>query len=148
MGASPQTLAWSIAMGLAIGVNPLIGTTTVLCLAAAFWLRLNIVASQIANHAMFPVELALLLPFLRLGAIVFHTAPLPLSPHLLLQSARSAPLALARALWDWEWHAFVLWAAISVVAVPAIALGLTPVLRRLNTRVRRHEYPILPLAGG
>ena len=144
MGATPRTLAWSIAAGLMIGINPIIGTTTVLCLAAAFSLRLNVVASQIANHAMFPLELALVVPFIRFGSRVFHTEAMPLSPRLFLEAARTAPIALTRELWMWEWHAFVLWAAVSTVAVPAVALALTPVLRRLLRRVERHQYPILP----
>jgi len=147
MGATPRSLAWSIAAGVLIGINPVIGSTTVLCLAAAFSLWLNVVASQIANHAMFPLELALVIPFIRLGSRVFHTAVMPLSPHLFFQAARSAPLALTRQIWLWEWHAFVLWAVAAVVAAPAIAVGLTPVLRRLLVRVQRHEYPVIPAIG-
>ena len=145
MGATPRSLAWSIAAGLLIGINPLIGTTTVLCLAASFSFRLNVVASQIANHAMFPLELALVIPFIRLGSRVFHTAAMPLSPRLFFQAARTAPIALTRQLWLWEWHALVLWAAISVVAAPLIALALTPLLQRLHTRIQRHQYPIVPI---
>jgi hypothetical protein len=47
----------------------------------------------------------------------------------------------------WEWHALVLWAAISAIAAPLIALALTPVLGRLLARVQRHEYPIVPVGG-
>jgi uncharacterized protein (DUF2062 family) len=144
MGATPSTLAWSIAAGLLIGINPLIGTTTILCLAVSFPCRLNLVATQIANHAMFPLELLLVVPFIRLGARVFRTAPMPLSPHLFLIAARTAPLALTRQLWLWEWHAFVLWLTVSAVAAPLIALVLTPLLRRMLTRIQRHEYPIIP----
>ena len=147
MGATPRRLAWSIAAGLVIGINPIIGTTTALCLAAAFAFRLNVVASQIANHAMFPLEVVLVIPFIRLGSRVFHTAPMPLSPHLFLRAARVAPLALTRQLWLWEWHALVLWAVISVAAVPLLALVLTPLLRRLSARIQHHEYPIVPIAG-
>jgi len=49
MGATPQRLAWSIAVGIAVGLNPVVGSTTVLCLALSFALRLNIVATQIAK---------------------------------------------------------------------------------------------------
>lgn len=144
MGATPRTLAWSIALGVLVGINPLLGTTTIFCLALSSVLRLNLVASQIANHAFFPVELALVLPFLRLGARVFHTAPMPLSPSLFLAAARANPLALTRQMWLWEWHAFVVWLCLSVAIAPPIALALTPLLRRLLTRVQRHQYPILP----
>jgi uncharacterized protein (DUF2062 family) len=147
MGATPQRLAWSIAAGLMIGINPLIGTTTVLCLAVAFLFRLNPVASQVANHAMFPMELMLVIPFIRLGAFVFHTPAMPLSPGLFLLAVRRTPVALTRALWQWEWHAFLVWAVIALLAVPLVALALTPVLERMLTRVERHQYPIVPIAG-
>jgi uncharacterized protein (DUF2062 family) len=143
MGATPSTLAWSIAAGLLIGINPLLGTTTLLCLAFTSCFRLNLVAAQIANHSMFPVELGLVIPFIRLGARVFHTAPMPLTPRVFLNAARSTPLGLIRQLWLWEWHALLVWAAISAVAAPLLALALTPVLRGLLKRVQRHQYPIL-----
>jgi hypothetical protein len=143
MGATPRTLAWSIALGMMIGLNPVIGTTTLLCLAVAGCFRLNVVASQIANHAMFPVEVALVLPFIRLGSRVFHTAAMPLSPRLFMQAARTAPIALTRQLWMWEWHALAVWAAIAVVAAPLIAVGLTPLLERMLGRIQRHQYPIV-----
>jgi uncharacterized protein (DUF2062 family) len=145
MGATPHTLAWSIAVGLMVGINPLLGSTTAICLALSMRFRLNVVATQIANHAMFPLELALVIPFIRLGSFVFRTAAMPLSPHLFLKAARTAPLTLMRQLWTWEWHAFVLWGVIAVIAAPMIALALTPLLRILLGRVQRHQYPIVPL---
>src|SRR5207253_4599020 len=50
MGASPEKLAWSIAVGVLIGINPILGSTTILCLALAFVFRLNVAASQVGNH--------------------------------------------------------------------------------------------------
>lgn len=139
MGATPRSLAWSIAVGVLLGINPVLGTTTLLCLAIAVSFRLNILASQIAMQAMFPVELMLMVPFLRMGARVFHTAAMPLAPGILVKEARHAPYALIRSLWMWEWHAFVLWAAIAVLAVPLVALVLTPLLERIQARIRRHQ---------
>jgi uncharacterized protein (DUF2062 family) len=144
MGATPRTLAWSIAAGLLIGINPLFGTTTIFCLAIAFPFRLNVVATQIANHVVFPLQLVLVIPFIRLGSRVFRTAPMPLSPHLFLAAARTNPLTLTRQLWLWEWHAFLLWLAIAILTAPLLVFALTPLLRRLLTRVQRHQYPILP----
>ncbi|MDR3744784.1 MAG: DUF2062 domain-containing protein [Acidobacteriaceae bacterium] len=145
MGAAPHTLAWSIAIGLFVGINPLLGSTTLLCLAVSFRFRLNLAASQIANHAMFPLELALVIPFIRMGSRVFRTAEMPLSPNLFLQGVRSAPLTLTRQLWMWEWHALVLWAVISAIAAPLLAFALTPVLRGLLARVQQHQYPVVSM---
>jgi uncharacterized protein (DUF2062 family) len=143
-GASPQKLAWSLAAGALIGINPILGSTTVLCLALAFVFRLNIAASQLTNHLAYPLQLLLVIPFIRLGSRLFHTAPLPLSPSQLLHDAREAPLALIRQLWLWESHALILWAILAAILTPAIALSLTPILRRLFTRVQRHQYPLIP----
>jgi uncharacterized protein (DUF2062 family) len=143
MGASPEKLAWSIAAGLLVGVNPILGSTTILCLAVAILFRLNVAASQLGNHIVYPLELILVIPFIRIASRIFHTAPMPLSANELLHAAREHPVALSRQLWLWEWHAFVLWAILAAVAVPIFALALTPLLRKLLKRVERHQYPIL-----
>jgi len=144
MGASPEKLAWSIAAGLLIGINPILGSTTILCLAVAFVFRLNVAASQLGNHIVYPLELILVIPFIRVASRIFHTAPMPLSANELLRAAREHPFDLSRQLWLWEWHAFLLWAAIALGSIPIIALAITPVLRLLLSRVRAHKYPVIP----
>jgi uncharacterized protein (DUF2062 family) len=146
MGASPERLAWSIAIGLLIGINPILGSTTILCLALAFVFRLNVAASQIGNHIVYPLQLILIIPFIRVGSRVFHTVPMSLSANELLHAARERPLALSRQLWLWEWHAFLLWIVLATVTIPLIALALTPFLRKLLARVERHQYPLLTMA--
>jgi uncharacterized protein (DUF2062 family) len=146
MGASPEKLAWSIAAGLIIGINPILGSTTVLCLAVAVLFRLNVAASQIGNHLVYPLELLLVIPFIHVASMIFHTAPMPLSANELLHAAREHPLVLGRQLWLWEWHALLLWAVIAAIAIPLLALILTPLLRRLLARVEHHQYPLLAIA--
>jgi uncharacterized protein (DUF2062 family) len=143
MGASPQKLAWSLALGLLIGINPILGSTTILCLVLAFIFRLNLAASQIGNHIVYPLELVLVVPFIHVASRIFHTAPMPLSAKELLRAARENPLALTRQLWLWEWHAFLVWAVIAAIGIPITALVLTPVLRRLLNRVEHRQYPLL-----
>jgi uncharacterized protein (DUF2062 family) len=145
MGASPEKLAWSIAIGLLIGINPILGSTTVLCLVLAFVFRLNVAASQIGNHIVYPLQLILIIPFIHVGSRIFHTAPMSLSANELLHAAREHPLALSRQLWLWEWHAFLLWIIVAIVAIPLAELALTPILRRLLARIERHQYPILSM---
>lgn len=138
-GASPKRLAWSIAVGLLIGVNPALGTTTILCLAVAMLFRLNIAASQLANHVIYPVQLLLLVPFLQLGSFLFHTEPVPFSTRTLLAAAKENPVGFIRQISRWEWHAFLVWATLAVVLVPVIGLALTPLLRRLSVRLQRRD---------
>jgi len=131
-GAEPERLAWSLALGAVVGVNPLIGSTTLLALGLASVFRLNLVASQVGNHAMYPVEIALFPVFVKLGSMLFSTAKLPLNGKALLEAVKHHPWDTTRVLWVWEWHALVVWAGFAVVAMPAIALGLRPMLERMQ----------------
>jgi uncharacterized protein (DUF2062 family) len=142
MGATPEKLAWSLAIGCVIGINPLLGSTTILCLAVIFALRLNTVAGQLGNHLMYPLELLLVIPFIRAGERLFHTAPLPILSTQIFTLARKAPVATVKLLWQWEWHALVVWAMCSVVLTPALALILTPVLRHSMSYRERQKQKI------
>ena len=93
---------------------------------------------------MFPFEVALVIPFIRLGSRVFRTSAMPLSAADFLHYARTAPLALLRLVWIWEWHAFALWLVLAALAAPLIAVTLTPLLVHVQGRVRRHQFPIVP----
>ncbi len=138
-GVTPQRLAWSLAVGFVVGVNPLLGSTTVCALAAAYLLGLNLVASQIISHLVYPLELLLFPAFIRLGDLLFRTSPLPLTLEGLVAAARTHPWQTTRLLWFWEWHALVIWALFTVVAAPAIALSLKPALVRTQARLKRRE---------
>ena len=137
MGADPDKLAWSLALGLVVGVNPLLGSTTVVALGVAAAFRLNLVASQVGNHAVYPLEILLFPVFIKLGDVLFGTEKLPLAGKALWHAAKHHPLETTRLLWTWEWHALVVWAMFAAVAMPAIALGSEPVLRKMAERVRK-----------
>ena len=65
---SPRQIAMILVVGLVLGVFPLPGIPTFLCLFAALGLRLNIAALQLLNNVTSPLQLALWLPLERLGA--------------------------------------------------------------------------------
>ncbi len=135
-GASPRRLAWSIAIGFIIGINPIIGSTTVLTIAISHLLKLNHPASQLGTHSAYPFQLLLLLPFLQAGSVVFGMGPLPLQPAEILHQVKTHPFVLLRTLWTWEWHALVLWVAIAAVMTPTMAFLLTRVLERAARKPR------------
>lgn len=131
LGACPRKLAWSLAVGTMIGLNPLLGTTTVVCLVAALGLRLNVIASQITNHLVYPLQLVLFFLFIRAGEVVFRAGPLPFGRAALLSALRHHPLDTTRRLWTWEWHALLVWLVVAAVAAPVLVAVLTPMLRRM-----------------
>jgi uncharacterized protein (DUF2062 family) len=141
IGATPERLAWSIAVGLVIGVNPLLGSTTCLALAAASMLRLNVVASQFGNHLVYPLELLMFPVFIRLGSLLFRTQGLPMELGELLHAMKVHPLDTTQLLWNWEWHAMVVWAMFAVVAAPILQMGLKKVLCRMLDGL--HHEPVV-----
>jgi uncharacterized protein (DUF2062 family) len=133
-GASPEKLAWSLAVGVACGINPLLGSTTLVCLAVAAPLRLNLIAAQISNHLCYPLELALFFVFIRLGDRLFGTPHLKLGREALLHAFHDHPWTTTQALWTWEWHALIVWLLASLILTPVLALCLMPLLRHVAAR--------------
>jgi uncharacterized protein (DUF2062 family) len=131
IGTTPQKLAWSLAVGAALGTNPILGTSSLACLAAAFVFRLNVVATQIINHLVFPIQLALIVVFLGAGDRVFHATHHPMTRDAFTHALRAHDWATVQLLWTWEWHGVVVWLAAAVVLTPLAAMALTPVLQAL-----------------
>ncbi len=127
-GVSPDRLALTLALGFAIGCLPLVGITTGLCLIVAIALRLNVPAIQAANYAAMPLQLALLLPFMRLGNRLFASGAQPTFGKALFQG----PIVqVLRSSGKVAGEAVGAWVVIAVPAVLLMTIALAAVLRRV-----------------
>jgi len=129
-GVTPEKMALSLVLGVAIGVFPALGTTTALCALVAFVWRLNLPAIQIVNYFVYPVQLALILPFFRAGEILFGAPHLPLSAPQVVALVRASLWGSIRFLWTTTWHAMIAWCLAAPVFVALAYLLLVPILRR------------------
>lgn len=129
-GVTPEKIALSVALGAAIGVFPALGTTTTLCAILAFALGLNLPAIQLVNYLMYPAQLALLLPFLRMGEKLFGARHLPLSLGQIEALFHAGAWKAIQFLWTALWHAMVAWSLLAPVFAIAVYAILIPVLRR------------------
>jgi uncharacterized protein (DUF2062 family) len=134
-GVTPRRLAWSLALGIVLGINPTVGITTILVVLLAWAFGLDQVASQVGVHAASPLHLLLFLPFIELGVKLFHTHRLPMSGRQ-LEHLSHHPMRLFREIWQWEWHALLVWALIAAVAMPLLAMYLRRALVLLLRRNR------------
>ena len=73
-GVTPDKLALSLALGVALGIFPALGWTTALCAIAALVLRLNLPAIQIVNYFMYPAADRAVTPFLPSGRVAVSRA--------------------------------------------------------------------------
>lgn len=76
-GITPQKLAVTCALGATIGIFPVWGTTTWICLALSIVFRLNLLVIQLVNYLFFPLQLLLIIPFISAGSFVFGLEPFP-----------------------------------------------------------------------
>lgn len=134
-GVTTRRLAWSLAVGIIVGINPSVGLTTLLVILLAWTFGLNQIASQVGAHSVAPLHLLLFLPFIELGVHLFHTHRLPMNRRQ-LEHLSHHPLRLFRDIWQWEWHALVVWGVVAVVAMPLLAKYLR---RGLVLLMRRHR---------
>jgi len=128
-GISPGRLALTLALGFAIGCIPVIGIPTVLCATLALALRLNLPAIQAANYAAMPLQLALIVPFMRLGRWLVSAGPSrSIAPRVLLHVPT---LDIAARLGSLAGQALLAWALVAIPAVALMTLTLTLMLRRI-----------------
>jgi uncharacterized protein (DUF2062 family) len=128
-GISPQRLALTLALGCAIGCIPVVGIPTVICAGLAIALRLNLPAIQAANYAVMPVQLFMIVPFVRLGGWIVSSPQRPsVSPAALLHAT---PLELVTRMGAMAGEALLAWLVVAGPAVLLMTAVLTLMLRRI-----------------
>lgn len=76
-GITLHKLSLSVAFGVTIGLFPIFGTTTTILLIVALVFRLNVAAMQLVNYALYPVQVVMIYPLIKLGTYIFQVNPLP-----------------------------------------------------------------------
>ena len=73
----PKKLSFTVSLGMILGIFPIPGTTTLLCILAAIPLKLNMIIIQLANYLVYPLQLILLVPMIRYGGKIFGAPAIP-----------------------------------------------------------------------
>jgi uncharacterized protein (DUF2062 family) len=142
-GHTPEKVALSVALGITLGLFPIFGTTTLLCVAAAVALRLNHPAIQITNQLMYPLQIPLIIVFIRLGESMLGVAPIPFSATLMIAELRANPAVLMERFGTAGLHGILGWAMVAPVVVGLTYAALVPVLR-LASRRPATSAPVVP----
>jgi hypothetical protein len=134
-GVTPDKIALTFAVGTACSLLPFLGFTSLLNLGVGLWLRLNQPILQTLNQLLGPLQLVLILVYVRIGEKIWGAPPMPLSVSTLIHSFRENPAAFLQRFGWTGVHAATAW----LLSVPLIVAGLNyalrPVLRRFSRRV-------------
>lgn len=142
LGATPEKIAWTIALGVVLGVFPIMGTTTLVCLLAGWLFRLNQPVLHVFKTLVYPLHLALILVFIRLGERLYGVPLITFSIPEMLTKFKADPMQFARDFGMAAWHGVSAWLLIAPVAAILIKLLLLPVLKRLSDSLNRRKEVI------
>lgn len=119
-GVTPDRLALTLAIGTACSLLPFLGFTSLMNLAVGLCLRLNQPILQVLNQLLGPLQLVLILVYVRLGEMIWRAEPVSLSVSTLVSAFRADPGAfMVRFGWTGV-HAATAW----ILTAPFLIAGL------------------------
>jgi uncharacterized protein (DUF2062 family) len=136
-GVTADKIALTLAIGLMLGLFPILGTTTTLCALAALWLRLNQPMIQLVNWIAAPLQLPGIYLFIRIGERITRSAPVQFSITGLIGQFRASPLQFLRQFGMTGLRGVLAWLLIAPPLGALLYFALRPPLRRL-AQLRDH----------
>jgi len=134
-GVTPDRIALTFAVGTACSLLPFLGFTSLLNLGVGLWLRLNQPILQTLNQILGPLQLGLILVYVRVGEKIWGALPMPLSVPTLIHSFRDNPAAFLQRFGWTGVHAATAW----LISVPFLVAGIYYLLRPLLRKFSRQR---------
>ncbi len=135
-GMSVEKVSWTISLGIVLGVFPIMGTTSLICLFAGWLIRLNQPLLHVFSSIVYPLHLALILVFIRLGETLYGVPLTAFSIPELLGKFKADPLQFARDFGLAAWHGISAWLLIAPVGAVLIKWAVAPVVGRMAKSMR------------
>lgn len=119
-GTDPAGLARALAVGGVIAVNPFLGTTTLGCALAGAILRLNQPMLQVVNILSAPLQLLLIVPWIRAGEWLYGADHVAVNPASWTRDFAADPGAFLRLFGETGLYAATAW----LIAAPVLGFAL------------------------
>ena len=130
-GISPEKLSWTIALGITLGIFPIMGSTSLVCFIAGYFLKLNQAILHLFKTLTYPLHLGLILVFIRLGQHLNGVPPIKFSiPQMVIQF-KDNPAQFARDFGMAAWYGIEAWAIAALVLIPVLRIISLPLLKKL-----------------
>ena len=130
-GATPEAVSAAVCVSFAIAIVPVIGITTLGCVVAGRVFRLNHVVMQIVNHSSYPLQILLIVPFVRLGETLTGAAHVALTPSAIIEEFNRSFSGFVAKFWMAYVHGVLGWAITVLPACWALHFVLRATFRKL-----------------
>jgi uncharacterized protein (DUF2062 family) len=130
-GITPQKISLTIALGVTLGIFPILGATTLLCFVFGLGLKLNQPVIQLVNYAVSAAQLALILVFVRIGEWIVRAQPVSFSIPELFRKFHESPVKFFQEFGLTGLHGIIAWLVIAPFLSTLIYFLLLPPLKKL-----------------
>jgi uncharacterized protein (DUF2062 family) len=131
-GTSPKMIAIAIAGALVIGMFPVLGSTTLLCTLFALTFRLNLPLVQLVNFSVYPLQLILVIPFMKLGETIFGFEKLKYGFNEIVKMIGNDTLHAIAVLWNVTMQAIGAWLLFTPLFALLIYLIMHAILKSVK----------------
>jgi uncharacterized protein (DUF2062 family) len=130
-GITPEKISLTIALGVTLGLFPILGATTLLCFIAGICFKLNQPVIQIVNYLISALQLALILVFVRVGEFIVRAPPTHFSISEMLQKFRQSPVKFFQEFGMVGIHGIIGWLLIAPFLAATLYFIFLPLLKKL-----------------
>ena len=140
-GMELKKIALCIALGTALGIFPILGMTTLLCLLAAFVFRLNLPTIQMVNYVVYPLQIILIAPFYAAGGWLFGQQSRLSGGEGLVYRLQNDFWKTIADIWDLTLYATFTWLIISPFLVLLLYIISKPLIGSFVESLQRRQSP-------
>jgi hypothetical protein len=115
-GTSAKELAMTITIGFLLGIIPFFGVNTILCTFIAFRWKLNVPLIIAVNYFVFPLQIILFIPFLKVTTWIFNVSYLLPSYNDILGKLKKDWLTVVTDFGYLNLLAVLVWLGLSIIA--------------------------------
>jgi uncharacterized protein (DUF2062 family) len=106
------------------------GSTSLLCAGVAIALRLNLPAIQAVNYVMYPLQLLLIVPFIRAGEFIFRAQRTTLTLKQMIALLHDGFLPAMHTLWILAVQGIAAWLLVAPAAIALLYFAFLSITRR------------------
>lgn len=131
-GITPEKIALTLAIGSALALFPILGTTTLLCFLVGLVLKLNQPIIQLINQACWPIHFPVIYACVRFGERIFGSEHQGFHIRQMQELLWSQPAKFFHDYGLTALHATVAWAIVAPFYITAVYYLSLPILRSIN----------------